>query len=81
MKAVVASVACEDCPLRVVCRCLQVTEDEIIDAIQAEEIRTLHDVRRFTGAGDGCTACHARIMECLDEHGYPSSSSPICSVK
>jgi bacterioferritin-associated ferredoxin len=49
---------CSACPDRLVCHCLGVSEAEIVTAIQTQEIRTVTDIRRHTGAGDGCTACH-----------------------
>jgi bacterioferritin-associated ferredoxin len=51
---------------RLVCYCLQVTEAQVMAAIAASNIATLADVRRETGAGDGCTACHARLRGCLE---------------
>jgi bacterioferritin-associated ferredoxin len=56
------------CPMLVVCRCLQVTEAEVVAAIESLELRTLKDVRRHTGAGDGCTACHKRLRTYLERH-------------
>jgi bacterioferritin-associated ferredoxin len=73
---------CDTCPDRIVCRCLQVTESVLVDALTTLELRTLKDVCRETGAGDGCTACHARLRQLLDQHAYASSSAaPICSVR
>jgi bacterioferritin-associated ferredoxin len=71
-----------DCSERLVCRCLQVTESEVVTAIHTGEVRTLRDLRRHTGAGDGCTCCHERLRQLLERHAQSSSSSePICSVK
>jgi bacterioferritin-associated ferredoxin len=75
---------CDGCPIagRLVCRCLQVTEEVLFEAVTTLGLRTVHEVRQHTGAGDGCTACHRRIREYLERHAYSSSSSPaICSVK
>lgn len=55
----------EDSP-RFVCHCLQVTEAQVMAAIAATNVTTLADVRRETGAGDGCTACHPRLRRCLE---------------
>jgi bacterioferritin-associated ferredoxin len=64
----------------VVCRCLQITEEQLVSAVTNFELRTIIDVRRFTGAGEGCTACHRKIQLYLDS--YSSSSSPdICSAR
>jgi bacterioferritin-associated ferredoxin len=59
---------CLDCPLRVVCRCLQVTEQVLVEAITTGTVRTVKDICRHTGAGDGCTACHATLREYLERY-------------
>lgn len=59
--------SCSDCPARIVCRCLQVTEATIADTIERLELRTVKDIRRHTGAGGGCTCCHAELRELLEE--------------
>ena len=45
------------------CRCLQVTEEEVVTMIAALGLRTVHEVKRVTGAGDGCTCCHDDLDE------------------
>jgi bacterioferritin-associated ferredoxin len=40
---------------------LRVTEETLIEALTRREILTINDLRRQTGAGDGCTACHKRL--------------------
>jgi bacterioferritin-associated ferredoxin len=74
---------CLACPAQVVCHCLQVTEEVLRCAIESLDLRTLHEVRRATGAGDGCTACHRRLAQYLELPLVQSSSSAlaICSVK
>lgn len=72
---------CDTCPGRIVCRCLQVTEDDVTTALAIHGVGTVKELRRLTGAGDGCTACH-RKLNLLIQQTYPASSSePICSVK
>jgi bacterioferritin-associated ferredoxin len=44
-------------------------------------LQTIEEVRRHTGAGDGCTACHHRIRQVIQEASQASSSSPIFSVR
>lgn len=74
---------CQGCPIagQIVCRCLQVTEEVLFDAVTRLGLRTVREVRQHTGAGDGCTACHRRISEYLERHAYSSSSPAICSVR
>lgn len=59
---------CQGCPARVVCRCLKVTEEKIVETLTQLEIRTLKDLRRATGAGEGCTCCHDELKEYLERH-------------
>jgi bacterioferritin-associated ferredoxin len=68
------------CPDRVVCRCLRVTEQTIIDAVVTLGVRTLKELQAATEAGDGCCCCHRELHTYLAV--YASSSSPtICSAK
>jgi bacterioferritin-associated ferredoxin len=63
-----------------ICRCLGITEAVLVEALSTGEIRTLKDIRRHTGAGDGCMACHSRLREVLERFAY-ASSGPICSAR
>ena len=68
------------CPDRVVCRCLRVTEQVVIEAIVTLGVRTVKELRHATEAGDGCTCCHKELAAYIAV--YSSSSSPlICSDK
>ena len=49
-----------------VCDCLEVTECALLETLSSPHIRTLRDVRRAIGAGDGCTACHDLLRQYLD---------------
>ena len=71
--------ACGDCSSKVICHCLQVTEDTVIEAITRLELRTVPDVCERTGAGDGCRACRRKIQSYIEIHC--SSSRSICSVR
>ena len=61
-----------------VCACLQITEQELLDTLSNEPVCSLRDLRRTTGAGDGCTACHDVLSRYLNAGGQPSCP-PICS--
>ena len=52
---------CGDCPGNYICHCLKVTEEALLDALRTRPIQTVRELREHTGAGDGCTACHARL--------------------
>ena len=60
-----------DCGLRYICHCLRVTEAVLTEAFATQDIRTLKDIRRHTGAGDGCMACHHRLTAFLERHAMP----------
>ena len=59
---------CAGCPDRVVCRCLKIKEAAIVDAIVTLGLRTVKEVRRATGAGDGCTCCHRELHALIEVH-------------
>jgi NAD(P)H-nitrite reductase large subunit len=60
--------SCDSNSERLICRCLRITEQAVVTAIVSSRLSTLHEVRRCTGAGDGCTACHARLKCLLRQH-------------
>jgi bacterioferritin-associated ferredoxin len=66
--------ACDDCSDKVVCRCLQVTEAQVVRMITRLELRTVRDVRKMTGAGEGCTCCHAKIQEYIERYGCETAA-------
>ena len=70
------------CPAGLVCRCLNVTETVLLRALATMDLKTLKEVRRRTGAGDGCNACHRILQRYLQkqQRAY-ASDEPICSVK
>ncbi len=68
---------CESCPDKVVCRCLQVTETQVVRMITRLELRTVRDLRQLTGAGDGCTCCHAKLEEYLERYGCAAEAAAL----
>ena len=54
-----------DCSEAMICHCLEVSESTVADAVAICGLMTVKEVCRETGAGGGCTACHARIRELL----------------
>jgi NifU-like protein len=74
---------CTECPHNngsVVCHCLGITEETLVSALVTLELRTVREVRQYTGAGAGCTACHRKIQNYIDAYS-PSSSPEICSAR
>ena len=73
---------CDACPGRLLCHCLQITEEAVAEAASLFGLTTVKEVRQRTGAGDGCTACHRRIRLVLqtvraEQQAQSPSSSPI----
>ena len=71
-----------------VCRCLQVTEDEVVSAVHQGRATTVKEIICMTGAGGGCTACVRSLKLYLPRNRstatatvFHSSSDPICSVR
>ena len=79
MPASCTEAAFQACPLRVVCRCLRVTEEEVVDALATLPLRSVRDICRHTGAGAGCTACHAELEQLLETHAYLPESEIVCA--
>jgi bacterioferritin-associated ferredoxin len=72
--------ACDDCPDRLICHCLQITETELVTALTVREIRTLQDIRQHTGAGDGCTACHKTLRKYLERHACRNATATLAQA-
>jgi bacterioferritin-associated ferredoxin len=51
---------------RLVCACLSVSEAALVEALTGLEIKSIKEIRRLTGAGDGCMACHKRLKAYLE---------------
>lgn len=55
------------CRDRLVCRCLQVRESQIVNCVQLHGLETVPEIKSHCGAGGGCTACHRRIRDLISE--------------
>jgi bacterioferritin-associated ferredoxin len=51
----------------VVCHCLQVPQSSIVEAVRDGGARSLCELARLTGAGSGCTSCHRKLRQYLNE--------------
>ena len=59
---------CDTCPGKIVCRCLNVTEEQVVNLITSCGLRSIHEIRQYTSAGDGCTCCHAELAQYLERY-------------
>jgi bacterioferritin-associated ferredoxin len=69
---------CRECPARLICRCIKVDEAAILDALSRHPVRTVKDIRRLTGAGDGCMCCHPKLQRYIDAQA--AAQSPVAGV-
>ena len=53
----------------VVCRCLGITEVEVIEITRIKKIGCLAELRQESEAGSGCTACHKKLNQIIRENG------------
>lgn len=56
---------------RVLCLCVDVSENEVRNVIEEHRLKTVHGVATICGAGAGCTACHRHIKRLLNENSAP----------
>lgn len=54
-----------DCSETIICHCLEISESTVADAVAICGLASVKEICRETGAGSGCTACHARLKEML----------------
>jgi NAD(P)H-nitrite reductase large subunit len=60
---------------KLICRCLEISETDLLQAIDDGDLRSLTDVVCQTGAGDGCTACRRQILEYLEQYRKPAAAA------
>jgi bacterioferritin-associated ferredoxin len=78
---------CRSCPSvgscaeRLVCRCLKVTEHEVVTAIRRHGLSTVQEVKAMTKAGDGCRCCHRELHSYLAIYASSSPLPSMCSAK
>lgn len=65
---------CNGCPAKIVCRCLRVSEADVIEVITNLELRTIKEIRQEIGAGDGCTCCHADLAQYIEKFSCVSAA-------
>ena len=51
----------------IICHCLEVSREEIENAIREKGLKTVEEVGEATNAGTGCGGCQEQIQEILDE--------------
>ena len=53
----------------VVCKCLGITEVEVIEITRIKKIGSLMELRIESEAGSGCTSCHKKLKQIIKDHG------------
>jgi len=49
----------------IVCECFGVTDQQILEAVRENDLKTIEDVTYYTKAGGGCAKCHEKIAELI----------------
>lgn len=61
----------------VVCKCLGITEVEVIEITRIKKIGCLAELRMESEAGSGCTACHKKLNQIIRENSSLSERSTL----
>ena len=64
----------------VVCKCLGITEVEVIEITRIRKIWCLAELRKETEAGSGCTACHKKLNQIIRESASLSERSTLLAL-
>ena len=57
----------EDESAKIVCKCFNVSEETIVKAIRANNLKTVEDVTHFTKASGACGRCKPEIQKIIDK--------------
>jgi len=61
---------------RPLCHCLNVSSDEVRQAIDAGGLQSVRQVSQACGAGSGCTSCHRHIKRLLAQSAQERQAVP-----
>jgi len=64
----------------IVCQCFGVTDEKIKREVRENNLSTVEQVTHYCKAGGGCTSCHSKIEELIEEvHGGqpPTPATPV----
>lgn len=53
---------------KIVCTCFNVTEQQIIEAIKVNNLKTVEDVTNYTKAGGACGRCKGTIQQIINDY-------------
>lgn len=53
---------------KIICTCFNITEQQIIEAIQVNNLKTIEDITNYTKAGGACGRCKSSIQAIIDKH-------------
>lgn len=53
---------------KIVCECKGVTDQAIEELVKTDQVKTLDDLKRLTGAGTGCGKCQGKLTGLIEEY-------------
>ncbi|MGE4265007.1 MAG: Fe-S cluster assembly protein NifU [Desulfovibrio sp.] len=60
----------------IVCECFGVTDQQILEAVRENDLKTVEDVTYYTKAGGGCAKCHEKIAELIAQARGEGQAEP-----
>jgi len=60
----------------IVCECFGVTDQQILEAVRENDLKTIEDVTYYTKAGGGCAKCHEKIAELIAQARGEGQADP-----
>ncbi len=61
----------------VLCRCLAVTQSQVIDCIAVTGAENVRQITECTGAGRGCLSCHRQIRDLIQQRTEQHVHAPL----
>jgi len=65
----------------IVCECFGVTDQQILEAVRENDLKTVEDVTYYTKAGGGCAKCHEKIAELIAQARGETPAPPAPAPK
>ncbi len=53
---------------KIICECKGVTDQAIEELVKTDQVKTLDDLKRLTGAGTGCGKCQGKLTGLIEEY-------------
>ena len=62
---------------KIICTCFNVTENQILEAIKVNGLKTVEEITNYTKAGGACGRCKSQIKTIIENYWKNTESKPI----